>query len=66
LSPIENAIEIVDLKSHNLTTELNCTPISPKTFQRELQGALLSRTFSKQNKKITKFSSSSHTFDLKR
>ena len=45
LSPIETAIENVQMKEHALRGELNKTPPNPKTLQIQLQGAVLTRKF---------------------
>lgn len=46
LTPIENAIEVIDGRCQFLLTEINCLPPSPKSLQNVLQGSVLAREFS--------------------
>ncbi len=43
LTPIENAIELIDSRNTALLNELNCTPPNIKTLQNVLQGSVLAQ-----------------------
>jgi len=43
LSPIQNALEIIESRNTALLTELNCNPPNIKTLQNVLQGSVLAR-----------------------
>jgi hypothetical protein len=46
LSPVENAMAIIEKKTTMLKSEMNASTPNLKTLQRELQGTLLVRSYS--------------------